>query len=376
MENNDNLFRIYKKRMTITAIVTSLCYGLIAGGASAFVSALFCWLFNYDSILVPVGIGLGLFVIGTVVLFFVKFRPTEHDVVRKIDAMGLEERTITMMDLRNTDTPIAMMQRADTVNKINAVTESQIKAAFPAFAVGVTTTVLLCVAVVLGVGMTIVAGLTSAGVIPGPGIITDPNDRFVLVSYTVDEGGFIDGSEEQILSPGEDAEPVVAVADDGWMFVRWSDGQKNTEREDKNVTSDIIATAVFEEIGEGEGEGPGESIDKEDEGDYDENAPDNGNGEGAGDNGSDANGGQGNGDGDKGQGNGTGTGGEEGEGNGDGSGDGSGGGWSDNNQIIDGETDYREVLEYYKEIAMDILNNSSNYPPELVEFIKGYFDSI
>ena len=37
--------------------------------------------------------------------------------------MGLEERTITMMDLRNTDTPIAMMQRADTVNKINAVTE-------------------------------------------------------------------------------------------------------------------------------------------------------------------------------------------------------------------------------------------------------------
>ena len=41
------------------------------------------------------------------------------------------------------------------------------------------------------------------------------------------------------------------------------------------------------------------------------------------------------------------------------------GGWSDNNQIIDGETDYRVVLEYYKEIAMDILNNSSNYPPEL-----------
>ena len=77
-----------------------------------------------------------------------------------------------------------------------------------------------------------------------------------------------------------------------------------------------------------------------------------------------------------GEGSGTGTGGQEGQGQGNGQGDGAGGAWSDSNWVIDGETDYRDVYEMYYDMAMDILNNGGEIPPELREFIEDYFGSL
>ena len=84
----------------------------------------------------------------------------------------------------------------------------------------------------------------------------------------------------------------------------------------------------------------------------------------------------GDGSGSSGEGSGSGEGGEDGQGNGQGQGDGSGGGWSDNNQVIDGETNYRDVLEQYYDLAMEYINSGEEIPPEIKEFIENYFNSL
>ena len=379
MRDNDKIFSLYKKRMTVAAVTSSVCYGLIIGGGVAFIAALLSWLLSYNGVWIAVGTGLGSAIISGILLFFFKFRPNEHSVARRMDTMGLEERTITMYDLQNTDSPIAEIQRRDACDKIQNVSQSQIKTAFPVFAAGKVAAVCLGVALCAAIGMTLVTGLTEAGVIPGPGIVVAEQDRFVTVSYAVqnDEGGEIEGEFEQIISPGESTEPVAAVAEDGWIFVRWSDGVLTTERQDTNVEEDKEIFAIFEEIGDGEDEDADDPLDNENEGDYDQNAPNPDKNDGAGNSGDVGNGGEGESDnGSQGDGNGTGEGGQEGQGHGDGKGEGAGGGWSDSNQIIDGSTDYRDVFDTYYDMAMEIIKNGGELPQELREFIEKYFGSL
>ena len=48
----------------------------------------------------------------------------------------------------------------------------------------------------------------------------------------------------------------------------------------------------------------------------------------------------------------------------------------DNNQIIDGNTDYRDVLDQYLDLVMDLLENGGDIPPELLQFIEDYFGGL
>lgn len=372
-----DLFAAYRRRMTAAAVISSACFALMIGATVAFLTALLSWLLDYNGVWLAVGLGLGSAALAGCLLFFLKFRPTQADVVRRIDSMGLEERTVTMVELRGVNSSMANLQRADTTQKLHAVTKEQTKRAFPYFAIGTAASVLLGVLLLLAVGMTTVTGLAASGAIPSPGIVSPDKEQFITVSYLVDEGGEIEGEEEQILTAGEDATPVVAVAEDGWAFVRWSDGNKSTQRTDLNVKADLIVTAIFEELGDGEDIDSGDdALDKDDEGDYDQNAPNPDESNGAGASGDAGDGGEGDGDGATGEGTGTGSGGQEGEGNGNGQGSGAGGGWSDNNQIIDGNTDYRDVLEQYLDMAMDILESGGELPPDLIQFIEDYFGGL
>ncbi len=374
---NFDFLTAYRRRMTRTAVVTSLCFGLIAGAGVAFLAALLCFILGINGVWIAVGAGIGAAALTGVLLYALKFRPTEHDVVRQIDRMGLEERTVTMMELRGNASAIAGLQRSDADRAIRSVKKAQIERAFPVFALKKGAAAALGISLFAAVGMTTVAGLAQAGVLPSPGILTPEREQFVAVSYWVEEGGEIQGEADQILLPGQDATPVVAVAEDGWIFVRWSDGSKSTQRTDRAVTADLTITAIFEEIGEeGDGEGAGDAIDKEQEGDYDKDAPDPDENEGAGAEGDAGDGGEGDGDGATGEGSGQGSGGQEGEGQGDGQGDGAGGGWSNSNMIIDGETDYRDVFDNYYNMAMELIESGSELPPELIEFIERYFGSL
>lgn len=373
---NDLLLKKYRSRLIKEGIVSAVGYGLIIGACVDFLTAFVSWLCGYNGLWLSIGLGLGALSVSAVLLYFFRFRPTEKDVLRRVDGMGLEERMVTMKELEADESCIARLQREDACRKVSKVTPSQVKGAFPIFSLKAAVCVLMIASVLLGAGMTTVVGLASSGVIPSPGLINpnDPRENFVTVSYLVEGGGEIEVESEQVVEKGADAEPVVAVAEDGWMFVGWSDGYKNPGRTDRKLTEDLTVTARFEEISDGEGDGDGDSDGEVGEGDGADDIPDASGGSGEG--GSDGDGGEGNGNGASGEGSGTGDGGQEGEGKGDGKGDGAGGGWSDGNQVIDGNTDYRNVYDIYYDMAMEILKNGGELPPELKEFIEKYYGSI
>ncbi len=68
------------------------------------------------------------------------------------------------------------------------------------------------------------------------------------LEYKSTEGGKIQGEVTQTVKEGEDGSAVTAVADEGYKFVKWSDGVETAERQEKNVTADIKVTAEFESL--------------------------------------------------------------------------------------------------------------------------------
>lgn len=69
----------------------------------------------------------------------------------------------------------------------------------------------------------------------------------VVVNYVAETGGQIEGECEQVVKYGDTVSKVRAVATYGYRFLGWSDGVKETERQDI-ATKDITATAKFERI--------------------------------------------------------------------------------------------------------------------------------
>ncbi len=67
----------------------------------------------------------------------------------------------------------------------------------------------------------------------------------VTVTYAAGKGGKIEGEAVQTIEKGSATTEVTAVADEGYEFVQWSDGNKEAARSDSNVTEDVRYTAEF-----------------------------------------------------------------------------------------------------------------------------------
>lgn len=80
------------------------------------------------------------------------------------------------------------------------------------------------------------------------GCFINDDSTFCKVVYIAGEGGTIDGIAEQEIRYGEDATTVIAVPNDGYKFVKWSDGITTQERQDKNITADKSVAAEFAKI--------------------------------------------------------------------------------------------------------------------------------
>ncbi len=75
-------------------------------------------------------------------------------------------------------------------------------------------------------------------------------ERFENFSYTVkyltDGNGYIVGKASQSVEYGGNAAKVTAIPNNGYKFVKWSDGLISAERTDKNITADRTLIAIFE----------------------------------------------------------------------------------------------------------------------------------
>lgn len=374
--NIKQLFKKHYLRLVFEGILRSSLAGLAIGLAVNAVVGVVTWFFSLGGIWLPIIIGLCVALVSGVLLYFLKYRPDTVEVARRLDALGLEERTVTMLELKGDDTYIARLQRTNAILHIEGVGKRKIS-----IGVSRTVVILAVVALLFGSSATTVVGLADGDIIPpGNELLEDPYENYISVTYEVSEGGIIEGVADQLVAPGASTEPVIAIPEDGWAFVGWDDGSTQPERYETNVTTDLYFVANFEQIAEGGEEGDdmedGSGKPGSNEGDEAEDLPEGGSADAE----SDQNGGQG----DKGDASGSdgnseggqGSGQEEGEGKGEGQGFGAGGKWEDANQFIDGKTYYKDQLDMYYQYAMQIFEETGEIPPELREFFETYYDSI
>lgn len=340
----DLLFQKQQPKLKQEALVRSLLCGLAVGLGANFVTALITWMLPINGLLLSLGVLVAVTAVATLIFYKKRFCLDNAKSARIIDRLGLEERMITMVELGNDDSFIAKIQREDAKAALAAIDNKQLK-----IRISNATVIAVVICGVLGVGMTTVNVLSEAGILPGgdkllENMVEEQKTVYVSISYVAGVGGMIEGDEAQILVQGTNASAVTAVADDGYMFKCWSDGNKNPTRMDILVNEDVTYTAEFVEVEDEEGDDEGEN---------------------QGDKPSDAPGGDQTGDGD-GQS-------EDPQEPQDSESNGAGGAWEPNNQIINGETYYRDVLEEYQDAAEELLQNpDSGLTDEERELIKKY----
>ena len=331
-------FKDYNARLNKEALMKSLICGLIIGFSALFVSAMIFWLtaFNHTWLCAVVW---AVVTAGTTPIFYYKkFRPSVREIAKRIDSLGLEERMLTMSQFEGDNSYIAVRQREDAMRALSTVNAKLIK-----FAISVPLCIMLGLVGLSGMGMATVAALSEAGVIEsGKDIIEEsvlPEPKKFEISYDVKGAGMIEGDIFQIVEEGKNASPIMAVPDDEWVFLEWSDGSTDPYREELNVQSNMELIAIFSPTQDGfPGDGEGE------EGDSDSEAPPEEGGEKPGD--------------DPGQ----------GKPNAD---------WSPTNQVIDGETYYGGTTydNAYEDVIAELTQNDE-IPEELKQIIDSYFQTI
>jgi hypothetical protein len=76
------------------------------------------------------------------------------------------------------------------------------------------------------------------------------DQRTYKVRYVESEGGSIKGILEQTVKHGKRSKRVEAVADEGYVFVAWSDGLTTPKRIDGPITSSLEVSPIFERDGQ------------------------------------------------------------------------------------------------------------------------------
>ena len=269
--NTKTLFEKYRMRLTRVGIVKSLMLSLILGFAVTTVLSFITWFIDLPLwAVLLISLGIGAIVIGVTIpiLYFKLFSPTTYQIAEKIDRLGLDERLITMYELRKDKSAIAKFQRRDAREKLKTVDEKELK-----YNISVVVILIVIAAFLLASSMTTVTALAATNYIDhGYDLFAkeEPIIEWCEVDYFAAEHGSIVGESSQLVEKGKDAETVTAVPDEGYAFVQWSDGVISATRWDYNVQSDISVIATFIKV-----ENSG-SHDSTPPGDGDDENPDNG----------------------------------------------------------------------------------------------------
>lgn len=242
------LFKKYYSRLAKEGFFKALVCGLLIGFSLLLLSAFVCWFIGFKHFWIAIVIWAVAIVVATPIFYYKKFRPSTKAIAKRIDELGLEERLLTMVQLENDTSYLAMRQREDAMAALNSVNAGLIK-----IAVSVPLVITLSVVAVFGLGMTTASAMCAAEKIPsGISLLGKAEDELARkeydVIYQVNGGGTITGEVEQKVKEGADATAVRAVPQDGWVFLQWSDGLESVYRQDLAVSEDLTIMAVFASI--------------------------------------------------------------------------------------------------------------------------------
>ena len=371
----NELFRKHYLRLCFEAGLRSALWGLSLGFVVTFVLTALEWLLGFGASWISVVVFIAVSAAAGALLYKFKYQPTDLDVAHRLDRLGLDERMITMLDYSDDDSYIATLQRENARDHFKSVEDKKLSLHISRLLIAIAVS-----ATVLGVSMVTVLALSENGVIPSGSEIISGDDLtdYIPVSYIVDEGGYITGGEaDQLVLHGEDADPVVAEAEDGWVFVGWDDNSTDPARHDKNITEPKEYVAIFEPIDDEEDEDDGEGgiSSEEDEGDQSSDQPSDEDDSSETDGSQQEEQNQESQDGQPGDNNEDNESSEstdDSEANSGSNGQGSGGKWEETNMFYDGQTYYKDAMDYYE----NYYGEDSDIPPELREFFELYFGSL
>lgn len=280
-----HVLKKYYNRIVREGVIKALMCGLIIGFSLLCIFATVSWFDEGSNLFL--WIGLGVFVastaIATVLFYFFKFRASVKSTAQRLDALGLEERLLTMVELEGDDSFMARKQREDSHKVLETVNTKLLK-----FAVTASVCVGIGVSCVFGLGMTTVSAFSPVSgqeffgkvaqeikptyyrvdynyenSLKGKGkVLTEETLKKIeaVLKEPLEEIDVMEILSEilehsdvsQRLLAGTDAQPVVAVPNTGWRFDSWSDGVKTPYRWDKEVSGNILVYAIFKEAGEDE----------------------------------------------------------------------------------------------------------------------------
>lgn len=346
----------------------------------------------------------GIFIVGISVLFpvlyFKKFQYTEIQLAKRIDDLGLEERVLTMIELKDNNSFIAKKQKEDTLNVLKTVEANDLKGKYKKqsflsiFSTALASLVIALSLMFPNIRETIIAHgepkYTIEVSAKGLGFVIDYskyenqslinavskkqeqdqidkiNNKEIVelkqfptafsnrisVNYRcfgdIDATMVLDGANFEDISykiKSDETHILMALPYKGYVFIGWSDGFVSPFREIDNYSTDLIA--LFDEVSS-----VGENMpDKQEEpGDKDGSADSESDGIGP-------------------EGNGTGK-----TNNDDSWGDGAKG--SPANQVINGETYYGDIFNQSYQEAVERIKNDTNLTDAQKKAITDYFESI
>lgn len=346
----------------------------------------------------------GIFIVGISVLFpvlyFKKFKYTEIQLAKRIDDLGLEERVLTMIELKDNNSFIAKKQKEDTLNILKTVEVNDLKGKYRKQSfLSILSTALASLVIALSlmfpnIKETVIAHgepkYTIEVSAEGLGFVIDYskyenqslinavskkqeqdqidkiNNKEIVelkqfptafsnrisVNYRcfedIDATMVLDGANFEDISyriKSDETHILMALPYKGYVFIGWSDGCVSPFREIDNYSTDLIA--LFDEVSS-----VGENMpDKQEEpGDKDGSADSESDGIGP-------------------EGNGTGK-----INNDDSWGDGAKG--SPANQVINGETYYGDIFNQSYQEAVERIKNDTNLTDAQKKAITDYFESI
>lgn len=339
----DKLLKNYRKRIVAEGWLKSIICGLTVGFCTNIVCATVFLFFGIKLFWICILVFAAVTAIATPLFYFCRFKNSRRQVAYRVDMLGLEERILTMTQFENDDSYMARRQREDAMDALKTVNEKLLK-----FAVSIPMIIICVVCCVLSVGATTASALSTQGLVNK---IDKTDDQYFAAIYGVKnvEMGFVAGKLNQNIIVESRTEPVEAFANDGYVFIGWSDGYLYALRSDVIKKDGFEVYALFEPI-----------EDNEEEDDITNEERNEGNAGTTGSNQSQP-----------------GTPEDGSKGDGTGSGDGAGSGSdSASNQVIDGSTYYGNEYDSSLSDAQDSMNSGNNLSGNEKDMIGDYFHNI
>lgn len=117
----------FKKALKKEAIIKSSIYGLSAGFVAIIGLNLLLYFLKATNLLLTLAIGIGCAIIVSMILYLKKYKPNIKTIAKRVDALGLEERAITMIQYQDDESLMASLQKLDAQKKIDKISQSEMR---------------------------------------------------------------------------------------------------------------------------------------------------------------------------------------------------------------------------------------------------------